>query len=227
MNRPLAAIIAILVLAAGGFLLYKNSGTTISATATTTPQQSEPQLTTATIQESNEVYAINVKYPQFGISQIDAQIKADVDAAVKEIKDTPAIPEDSAAGQNTLDGSFESAYIGPDVISVKLILSQYTGGAHGMTIFSGVNFDRATGKRLTQADAFRMIGMNVQQVSTAASAQLKQRLGEDVFFEDGANTNTENYSSFVITKDKVTFIFQQYQVAPYAAGPQEVSFSRR
>ena len=46
-------------------------------------------------------------------------------------------------------------------------------------------------------------------------------------FEEGADTNPENFSSFVISADKVTFIFQQYQVAAYAAGPQEVSFERK
>ncbi len=227
MSKTALMVITLVLLIGAGFIVYRFTGSNASLVATSTPQETEPKLSTAEIHESTDAYVINVKYPQFGVASIDAQIRSDVDAAVKEIKDTPPIPEDSAAGENTLDGEFDSVYIGPDVISAKLVLSQYTGGAHGMTIFSGVNFDRTTGKRLTQQDAFRMIGMNVQQVSASASAQLKEKLGADVFFEEGADTNPENYSSFLVSKDKVTFIFQQYQVAPYAAGPQEVSFSRR
>ena len=71
-----------------------------------------------------------------------------------------------------------------------------------------------------------MIGMTLEQVSAAATSQLKAKLG-DAMFEEGANTNPENFSSFIISNDKVTFIFQPYQVAAYAAGPQEISVERR
>lgn len=188
------------------------------------------QMTTARIQEDSATYMVDAQYPQFGIPAIDAQIKRAVEGAVAEFKALPPNPPDSLAGQaatpkNEFTGSFDSVYVGPDVVSVKLILSQYTGGAHPITLVSGVNYDRATG-RLLLDDALKLIGKSVAQVSAEATAQLKTKLG-DTMFEDGANTNPENFSSFVISADKVTFIFQQYQVAAYAAGVQEVSFDRK
>ncbi len=189
-------------------------------------EESTPQVTEAELSETSDSYAINITYPQFGVAAIDSQIKAAVDAAVDEIKSIPANPAGSATPQNSLDGSFNSVYIGPDAISVTLVLSQYTGGAHPMTILSGLNFDRTTGKRLGLEDALALTGLTVGEVSAQATAELQTKLGES-FFPEGTTTNPENFSSFKISADKVTFIFQQYQAGPYAAGPQEVSFERK
>lgn len=194
------------------------------------------QMTTARIEDESAAYTIDAQYPQFGlpaeasaqagIASINAQIKGAVEGAVAEFKNLPKNPSDSATPKNEFTGSFDSVYVGPDIVSVKLILSQYTGGAHPVTLVSGVNYDRATGRLLLLDDALKLIGKSVGQVSAEATAELKAELG-DAMFEEGANTNPENFSSFVISADKVTFIFQQYQVAPYAAGVQEVSFERK
>ena len=169
---------------------------------------------------------MDAQYPQFGDAAIDSKIEKVVTDVIDEIKELPANPPDMASPQNELTIRFESPYIGPDIVSVKLITSEYTGGAHANSLFSGLNFDRASGKQLLQEDAFRMIGLSAQQVSTAATAQLKERLG-DLFFAEGASSNPENFSSFLVSDDKVTFIFQPYQVAPFSEGPQEVSFERK
>jgi len=188
-------------------------------------EQKQVEATSTTVHEESDTYRVDMEYPQFGILPIDTDIKSKVDAAIAEFKGLPPNPPDSATPQNSFDGSFDSVYVGPDVVSVRLIFSQYTGGAHPMTILSGLNYDRA-GRQLLQSDAFEMIGMTVEQVSAVATADLNAKLGA-AMFEEGANTNPENFSSFIIFADTVTFIFQPYQVAPYAAGAQEVSFERK
>jgi len=224
MNRYAAFALAILALGVVGFILLPYLNT--SQEIVSEPKVSEETtLTTKTINEDTATYVVDVKYPQFGIPAIDADIKTKVDAAVAEFRSLPPNPPESATAKNEFNGTFEAVYAGADVISAKLILSQYTGGAHPMTIVSGVNYDPSTGKQILQADAFRMIGKTVQQVSAEVTAKLKARIG-DAFFEEGADTNPENYSSFDISENEVTFIFQQYQVAPYALGVQEVSFAR-
>ena len=186
----------------------------------------EPSLSTAEIQAATAAYTVDVQYPQFGNAHIDAQIRADVERAVAEFEALPPNPPDSAAAQSSFTGRFDKVYIGPDVVSVELILSQYTGGAHDITLLSGENFDRTTGIKLGLEDALRLIGMTVQQVSASSSEQFRQKLG-DAFFSDGASDDPNNFSSFVISKDAVTFIFQEYQVAAFAAGPQFISFPRK
>lgn len=229
MNRMFGFVLALLVLGGVIYILfpYLRTGQTVIPLADT---PSEAAITTATMHEETDAYLIDVKYPQFGIAVIDADIKSKVDTAVTEFKVVPVNPPESLAGQaatpqNEFTGTFEDVYIGPDVVSVKLVLSQYTGGAHPLTLVSGVNYDRATGRQLLQNDAFTMLGMTAEEVSARATAELKAKLG-DGMFEEGTNSNPENFSSFIISADSVTFIFQPYQVAAYAAGPQEVSFDR-
>lgn len=214
-------VAAILVLLGGGYALYK--GMTRAPAASGTPPSA--QVASSTVKEESDSYTIDLTYPQFGIPAIDADIKSKIDIALQEFKTLPANPPESATPKNEFTGTFEDVYIGPDIISAKLILSQYTGGAHPMTIFSGVNYDRATGRQILPRDAFAMVGLSLNEISAKATTELKTKLA-DSMFEEGANSNPENFSSFVISVDKVTFIFQPYQVAPYAAGPQEVSFER-
>ena len=227
MRQILVCIILLMVLAGALYFLAPYIHTPGNAPAVTATIGTGVSITTERINESTTTYTVSASYPQFGIPAIDAQIKADVQNAVTEFEALPPNPPDSATPQNSFDGSFDSVYVGPDVVSVKLVLSQYTGGAHNLTLVSGINFDRATGKQLLQQDAFKMIGLTVQQVSAQASAELKAKLGDGFQFPEGANTNPENFSSFTISADSVTFIFQEYQVAAFAAGAQEVSFPRK
>lgn len=224
MNRYAAFALAIVALGVLGFILYPH----LKTSQEPIPAPNIPEQTTVTTQviaEDADTYTIDVKYPQFGIPAIDTDIRAKVDAAVSEFRELPPNPPESATPKNEFTGTFEVVYIGPGAISAKLILSQYTGGAHPMTIVSGINYDTATGEPLTREDAFRLIGKTVQQVSAEATAQLEAKVG-DAFFEEGASPDPENFSSFVVSEDEVTFIFQQYQVAPYALGVQEISFDR-
>ncbi len=224
MNKAVV-IAAILIVFGGGYVLLKEMTELRVSEAPASTSGEKVRITTATERGDTEAYTVNAKYPQFGILSIDADIKGKVDAALSEFKALPPNPPESATPKNEFTGTFEDVYVGPDVVSVKLILSQYTGGAHPMTIVSGLNYDRATGRQLLQQDAFAMIGMDSGDVSAKATAELKEKLGKS-FFEEGANSNPENFSSFVISEHEVMFIFQAYQVGPYAAGPQEVSFAR-
>ena len=184
---------------------------------------STAQVQTLDIQDSSANYDIVGKYPSFGVAPFDAVIKNAVDTAVMEIKNAAA--PNPATYKNALDIRFSNAYIGPDILSVELAISQYTGGAQPLTIISGLNYDRVMGKVLTLNDVLPMIGLTIDQLAAQATEQLKAKLNGSIFPE-GLSTNPENFSSFAVSADKVTFIFQPNQVTAYAAGPQEVSFPR-
>lgn len=218
-------IAAILIALGGGYLLLKGIDNSNRSSETPGVSAQDARITTKSVQEDTDTYRIDVKYPQFNIPAIDADIKSKIDVAVAEFKTYPPNPPESAVSQNEFIGTYEDLYVGPDIVSVALVLSQYTGGAHPLTIVSGLNYDRASGRQLLQEDAFALIGKSLEDVSANVTAELGTRLGE-AFFPEGANTNPENFSSFLISQDTVTFIFQEYQAGPYAAGPQEVSFKR-
>ncbi len=227
MNRVVILVVAVVAII-GGYFVFTQMRPSLSAEneqVTSTPTQ-QVSVTTAHVDSETATHKIDVQYPRFGVATIDTQVQKFVDDTVAEFKTTAANPPEMAASQNELVVRFEQVYIGPDVISFKLLVSQDTGGAHPNTIISGLNFDRTTGVQLLQNDAFRMIGKTVSEVSAEATTQLKAKLGDSIF-EEGANTNPENFSSFVISANTVTFIFQPYQVAAYAAGAPEVSFPRK
>ena len=226
MKRIATYILALVVLLAIASLIivYAPKHTLLTQSSTA---GSDLQMTVVQIHHSGTSYTVSAEDPQFGIPAIDAQIKKAVEGSVAEFEATPPAPQDSASSHYEYTGNFDKVYVGLDVVSFELILSQYTGGAHNMTLYSGMNFDRGSGKRLLQDDAFKMIGLTVAQVSAGATDQLKAKLGDGFQFPEGANTNPENFSSFVISAKNVAFIFQEYQVAAYAAGPQQVSFERK
>jgi hypothetical protein len=223
MSRLLGIALALIVLGGVAYFLFPHLRTGQEPVPSEIPAQ--PSVSTAEVRDESSLYMVDVKYPQFGLPAIDADIRNKIETSVAEFKALPPNPPESATPQNEFTGTFEDVYVGPDIISAKLILSQYTGGAHPMTIFSGVNYDRATGRQLLPQDAFALAGLSAEEVSARATAELKAKLG-DSMFEEGADSNPENFSSFVISENEITFIFQPYQVAAYAAGVQQVSFKR-
>ena len=200
----------------------------VIATPTSIPaihQETPGTVSSSTIMVESDTYIIKDEYPQFDIPAIDTQIKTDIENVLAEFKTLPQNPHDSATPRNGFVGTFDHVYVDEDIVSVQLILSQDTGGAHPLTLFSGVVFDRHTGKRLLLGDVLPLIGKSTEDVARVATAEFREKFGEG-FFSEGATSNPENFSSFLVMKDSVSFIFQQYQVEAYAYGPQQVSFPR-
>lgn len=223
--RILSYVLVVAISFAGGYF-YALQTQSIPVIAVSDIAPAPIVATTKKISEAAKAYSLDVEYPSFGIEKIDSTIEAKINETISEFKALPPNPGDMASPQNELTIRYELPYIDDKIISFKLITTEYTGGAHPNSIFSGLNFDPVSGRQYLQDDAFKMIGRSLQQVSISATAQLREKLGE-AFSPDGANSNPENFSSFLLSKDKVTFIFQPYQVAAYAAGPQEVSFVRQ
>ncbi len=226
--RILISLIIVIVLGLAAAFIYAHAPRLafVAPVATTTAATStSAQMTVKTINESTSVYTINARYPQFGIPAVDQAIKSDLDKALADFKSLPANPPDSAVTQNEFNSDVVSTYVGSDAVSVALEMSQYTGGAHPMTVIDGINIDPSTGKKITLDDALAMIGKTLPEVASSTLDQLKEKLNGSVF-EEGAQPTPENYQTFLIDANSVTFVFQEYQVAAYAAGIQRITFAR-
>lgn len=215
----LISIAAVALLGLGAYVVLTYTPAGSAAPATTS-------FATSTVSEKTDAYTIDAQYPQFGIPSIDAQIEKIETDAIADLKAQPQAPHDTELAQNSFYGRFDSPYVGTDYVSVELTLSDYTGGAHPITAFQGLVFDRKTGKRLMLDDILLLIGKTLSEVSSSSASSLAGQLKENFLFPEGAAPTSENYSSFILDASSVTFIFQQYQVAPYAYGPQRVSFTR-
>lgn len=216
---------ALLFLAVGvGFGISKYLNTSPTTDEMKTGVQNEtPHIIAKSVQEETENFKIHMKYPNFGLSSIDQKIQGEIDRIVLEFK---AESSTHTPVPYELSSIYDLTYIGSDIVSARLAVSTYLGGAHPGTGMYGLNYDRETGRELTLDDALNLIGLSLHDVAGASRQQLSKKL-EDAFFEEGTAPVRENYSTFIVGSDSVTFLFQEYQVGPYAVGPQEVSFVRK
>jgi hypothetical protein len=118
-----------------------------------------------------------------------------------------------------------------ELISVEFnIGGYYAGAAHPNSYTEVINFDAKNGRVLKLADLFKPRAKYLQTISAYAIKDLKAQSkteGPDSMLTDetiqgGAGPDAKNYKSWTITRKGLAITFDSYQVAPYAAGPQQV-----
>ena len=113
-----------------------------------------------------------------------------------------------------------------DIISLVFTVSDYTGGAHPNSYYRTFTFDLAQTRVLIVDDLFVNTADALAVISPIVQQDLLARLGDmsdATWIEQGTGLIPENYQNFAITPDELIFFFPPYQVAAYAAGPQEVA----
>jgi hypothetical protein len=116
-----------------------------------------------------------------------------------------------------------------DLISIAFTISSYSAGAaHPNSYTEVVNFDLKNGKLLRLADLFVPGSKYLQAISAYCIQELKkqaneQGMSDDDWIKKGAGPNPANYKNWTITKKGLEITFDPYQVAAYAAGPQQVT----
>ncbi len=182
---------------------------------------------TKTIKEDTPSYSIDVDYRLFGNTVVDAHVVAEVQKAIDAFKKDAANFDPSVETRPySFSGEIADFYSGGDIVSERINLYQDTGGAHGLPIVLTLNYDAKTGETVTLDRALSLTGFSLTDIAAKSLAQLKQEFGDSIFME-GAAPKAENYSTFIVTPQNVTFIFQAYQVVAYAAGMPEVKFERK
>ena len=198
------------------------------------------------IKENNKKlkYEIDVQYPQLSGSgspnyeKFNQTIRSLVTKKVAAFKaeiapsaDDPPPTELESMGSN-LSIAYTIALAKDDLISVLLDVGSYSAGAvHPNSYSEVVNFDLRNGKLLKLPDLFQPGSKHLQSIAAYCIADLKKQgkqKGEDSMLEDddwiqrGAGPDAENYGSWTIGKKGLGIVFDSYQVAAYAAGPQHV-----
>jgi len=228
MNRTTLLGLGVLVVLLAGYFLFfytsRDSGAT-GGTATSTPAQ----VTTKSVEEDNTEYSIDVQYPEFGIPAFDTEISKTIQVAVEELKKQAATDKPVANGfrKYELYGRVSGTYLDANIANAKIVLAQDFGGAHPLPIVATFNFDRKTETLISLDSALARLGLTLPQMASEAKAQLDATLGDDIIAPEGADAKVENYQTFIVGVNSVTFIFQPYQVAPYSAGMPEVVFARQ
>lgn len=111
-----------------------------------------------------------------------------------------------------------------DLWSFKFDFAFYSdGAAHPGLNSITLNYDLSQGKELALADLFLPNTDYLGAISKYCIAELSKQPFFDSPFAEGAQPKPENYRNWNITPDGLMITFDEYQVAPYAAGPQTIT----
>lgn len=108
------------------------------------------------------------------------------------------------------------------ILSYQTNLSCYLGGAHGSYFVSYFNFDKDTGKLLNISD---IVPADKEKLVIKA---MEEQLCKDWEAKDLADLQEKTSitmlgdlyltNNFLLKNDSILFLFNQYEIAPYAAG---------
>ena len=142
--------------------------------------------------------------------------------------ENPVIDESLGSDINI---NYDVALAKDDLISIQFTVSSYSAGAaHPNSYTEVVNFDLKNGKQLKLADLFVPGAKYLQTLSSYCIQELKKQTKaqgdyasqDDDWINRGAGAELTNYDNWTITKKGLGITFDPYQVAAYAAGPQNV-----
>ena len=115
--------------------------------------------------------------------------------------------------------SYEVKFNENNLLSIVMNDDMYTGGAHGTTIVTSYNFNILTGQQLFVGDIAKN-QTNLNKIKDYAINELSKR--DYGFNEELKNIEINNNRPFYFTQNGIILMFQEYEVAPYAAGRPEV-----
>ncbi|MDO4540734.1 MAG: DUF3298 domain-containing protein, partial [Syntrophomonadaceae bacterium] len=115
--------------------------------------------------------------------------------------------------------SFTPGVVSDDIISYYLDCYKYLGGAHGMTVRSSHSIDPVSGRELGLKDFFVAGYDYVAAINEEIAGQIKADT-ETYYFDTTAEEAkiAADAVNFYATAQGLVFYYQQYELAPYAAG---------
>lgn len=116
------------------------------------------------------------------------------------------------------------------VLSMAVMESSYLGGAHPFGATIGKTYDTQTGKELSLKD----VASDYDGIYEYVKTQLEENYDQSMFFEDYQDTlqkmfydESGDYGTvqWTISRTGLSIYFNQYDLAPYVAGSQQVDIS--
>lgn len=234
--RSIVLILAVLALVACG-----PTAPTAAPTAVHTPTTVPPApAISLSIQAGTELgqapaYSLSTEIPSLeGASDVQsAAFTKDVTDIVQVAADgfKQSVQENAAAAAaaGLSGGSYFDQRVGlvsavGDLVSVKLVTEAFVAAsAHPYHLSTSYTFDLASGQALTLDQLFLPGSSYLQTIATYCKARLVANGWATDVFAQGADPTAANYSVWNPTAAGLLITFNEYQVAPYAAGPQVVT----
>jgi hypothetical protein len=178
-----------------------------------------------------------IKYDLSGIS--DENVKTDIEryitTRISQFKTDGNFQNLSEADKEFLgfnDGfryTLEFTFDTKDSGKIKTYLikvASFTGGAHGNLEILSFNYDKNLEKRLSLNDVFRRPApVYLQKLGEIGKEFLEEKYS-DVAFYEGLAPQPYNWATWYVSDDSLVFVFQPYQVVPWAYGTPELKIHK-
>jgi uncharacterized protein YecT (DUF1311 family) len=171
---------------------------------------------------------LSIEYPQTGLRPIDAVLLGYARRRSERFKDTASDHQADQAAY-TLKITYEVERNDGKMFAIVFTEFSDTGGAHPNSEFATYDFLRPDGAQLFlpeildgQRGVKRLSDIVIADLLKTVAAGPNAMSDKD-WLDRGVGPLATNFRSFVWLPDKVRIYFPPYQVAAYAAGPQDVS----
>ncbi len=180
---------------------------------------------TLKIEKDEPLYSVDVSYPETGNKPVDTAISDMINGQVNPyLQSVPTDDSDLTPGTSySLTIDYTTTTYSPDITSFVFSVDTYTGGAHPNEFTLTKTFNMKTGKEMTLDTIFAPKSNYLQTLSKQTNLDLAKKLGDDTekdMLDAGTTADPVNFQNFSLSPDGITFYFDPYSVAPYAAGPQ-------
>lgn len=202
-----------------------------------------PSVETKNTTESNDEnrYDINVDLPIVknvdNSEEVNVFIKEKVDEVVNKFKNNIAEGDVPFDFDNEMKSGlwikYEKHLLNENYLSLRIVISEYfIGAAHPSNYSFALNYNL---KDLSEIELSDIFSVNQEKylarLSDLALIDLVNQ-SEDLdislgpgMLKSGTEPKLENFDNFNLSEDGIVFNFDQYQVAPYAAGEFHVMIS--
>lgn len=195
-----------------------------------------PSIETKNTTESNDEqrYEINIDLPIVkdvdNTERVNVFIEEKINEIVNKFKENVNewdVPSDfDKEMKSGLWINFEKHFLTENYISLRITVSEYfIGAAHPNNYSFALNYNLKNSSEIKLSNIF---SVNQEEylscISKLALADLKNQFikldmdPETMMFQSGVESKLENFNNFNLTENGIAFNFDQYQVAPYAAG---------
>ncbi len=160
-----------------------------------------------------ENFYIKYDYPVTGNSQLDEEMKGQLDDEVNQFLEEFHGEECCRIIFDCVEKKFE------DCVTYIIYKTIDTNGAHPSTLVE--TFTYYHNRKLTIDMLFSLpILSNISNYVKKELLKRPDAISEMI--EEGTKPNYANYRNFYFTENGIVFLFEQYQVAPYSSGIIEV-----
>ncbi|MCX6764386.1 MAG: DUF3298 and DUF4163 domain-containing protein [Candidatus Nealsonbacteria bacterium] len=201
------------------------------------------------IHQTDNFYNIQAEYPQFKNAsdefnkKIADLITEEIDNFKKSAKENwdarraTAMPDnpvpENPEGPFDFIATWKPVQLNNEYLSFVINSYYFVGGAHGANEVHAFNYDLAKQKEITILDFLNSSQQYFEKLAELSAKEVTSKLqGNEVMIDDflkqmiqdGTKATQENYKDFNFNYNSLIIYFQQYQVAPGAAGEITITF---